>query len=161
MASLSDLYFINSSDIVNATYDSDGLYHSFDDKPAVTTATERIWFDHGLIHRNGQPAREGSNGFSEWYQHGRLHRDDDQPAVISSYFKRWYQKGRLHRENDQPAEDYGNLQRWYRRGVLHRGTFTFDKINPAIVDTTMDEKEYYINGKKVDHMYGLEFKESS
>jgi len=39
------------------------------------------WFQNGLYHRDGGPAREFSNGLNEWFQKGLLHREDG-PAII-------------------------------------------------------------------------------
>ena len=65
---------------------SNGLLHSYDDKPTVIGIFGNLW----------------------WFKDGRLHRDNDKPAVVNGHYNAWYKNGKLHRDDDKPAvaDDY-------------------------------------------------------
>jgi hypothetical protein len=62
-----------------------GLYHSDNDKPAITTSQSEYWFNKGALHRKGKPAcstvRKTMYGqhqpFSQWYKNGSLLSEED------------------------------------------------------------------------------------
>lgn len=94
--------------------------HSFRDEPALTYGSNKYWYHHGKIHRDGdRPAIERECGDLYWYQHGQLHRNGDQPAFISNFYsKLWARRGRLHREGIRPAVvvPNGHIKAWYLSG---------------------------------------------
>lgn len=63
-----------------------GLLHSFDGKPSVSTPFgfyQTHYF--GITHSfNDSLAYTNSRGVSAWYQNDKLHRDNDLPAVTSN-----------------------------------------------------------------------------
>lgn len=128
---------------------------------AVSTPRVKIWYRHGLIHRdNDLPAVCGTVA-KYWFQHGLCHRDNDQPAKITANSKQWYTHGMLHREGDQPACVSEGGRRWYVNGVNHR------TIGPAcITNNSTHWYQYnklhrddgpaitYIDGSQEWHQYG-------
>lgn len=89
-----------------AMYDERGRLHN-DQGPAQiftvyskTTPGVLIWYQHGVIHREGAPAIIKKNGTEKWYRNGVLHREDG-PAIynkvkgIEMYYKDGVQVDRL------------------------------------------------------------------
>ena len=79
----------------------------------------KIWYKHGLIHReNDLPAIINKNGSEEWYQGGLRHRDNGPAFVYEQYnCELWYKNNLQHRE-DGPAIIMGGLgERWYYNGM--------------------------------------------
>ena len=72
-------------------YDSKGLKHRGDDKPAV------IW--------NG--------GDKEWWKHGQKHRDGDKPSAYENGIRWWYKNDKKHREGGKPAIIYADGYKLY------------------------------------------------
>lgn len=78
------------------------------------------WFQDGMLHREGGPAIEFTDGTKVWYKRGYKHRDDGPAAVGKDGSMSWWKDGKLHRE-DGPAKEYANGDKeWYKNGVLHR-----------------------------------------
>jgi len=71
-------------DIYNNTC-KNGLLHSFDDKPAVSSQNVEKWFKDGLIHREGDLPAIISKTNQEWYKNNMRHRDNGLPAFIGLY----------------------------------------------------------------------------
>ncbi len=43
---------------------------------------DKYWYQHGVLHRNGDMPAFDSDRRKEWYHYGKLHRDGNQPAII-------------------------------------------------------------------------------
>ena len=122
-----------------------GVLHSYEDQPAVSTATYKIWYKDGKIHRDGgQPAYIDSE-CTEWYKEGKLHRESlsgepDLPAVIRGEFNlQWWVNGVRHRKGDLPAVIFENRQEWWVNGLRHR-----DEDKPAYIEPFL--YKWYKNG---------------
>ena len=78
--------------------------------------TRRYYNGAGMLHRNGGPAIEFSNGVNYWYQNGLVHRNDGPAIEYASHAKVWLQNGLRHRTNG-PAVEYTNGRRmWFING---------------------------------------------
>ena len=53
------------------------------------------------------------------------------------------EEGELHSEDDHPARIKGQELQWWKHGLLHR-----DNGKPAILNTSSNRKEYYVDGKR-------------
>lgn len=83
-----------------------GLLHNDNDQPAVIDDNgEHLWFRHGLLHRDGGPART-------WTRPGGW--TSSAPAGYRADFPRleWYRDGERHRE-DGPALIHGDSREEY------------------------------------------------
>lgn len=98
------------------TFDEQGNYHSFDDKPAAfTTAFQEdlfVWFNHGVLSRgNDKPCRVifGKYTYETSNDANNSHSYEDSPSNIyeignkEGYHFEWRQDGVLHREGNLPA----------------------------------------------------------
>ena len=144
---------------INGCTYANGLLHSFDDEPIIATndtigivfdvsniwmdPNDKIWFAHGMVHRNGDLPALITGGCKIWYRRNKIHRDNDLPAIIhTSGTKYWIINGKCHRDNDKPAiEDISGERRWYQHDMLHR-----DNDLPAYMSDTC--RTWYINHKK-------------
>ena len=86
---------VQIKDSVNGSTYLNGILHSFDDRPAVITASgNRGWYRNGKLHRENGPAVIRSDGTYEWYINGKLHRENDLPAIMwSDGTREWYTHG--------------------------------------------------------------------
>lgn len=80
----------------------------------------KIWYLHGVIHRDDGPAVERPGGTKWWFQYGKEHREEGPAIERSDGTKEWLRDGKHHRE-DGPA-----------------------------VECADGRKEYYLNGEKWD-----------
>jgi hypothetical protein len=135
-----------SADKQGCTY-KNGLYHSFDDQPAIVTPNwswewckDGKWhregdkpavieegghvfkyYDNDFLHRIGGPAVtcDKENFTHEWWDNGKRHRIGG-PAVYDDYFQAWWENGKLHRI-DGPAVVHKNYyMQWWENGVFIR-----------------------------------------
>ena len=103
--------------------DSYGNLHC-DDGPAVVLADgSKIWYVHGVIHRDGGlPAREYANGVREWWVNGQQHRGGGLPAIdftdeTKNWVREWCVNGELHRDGGLPAIECPNGDKaWFFHG---------------------------------------------
>ncbi len=59
-------------DGLSCWHDSNGLPHSEDDQPAITKPHgEKIYYHHGVVHRDFGPAHIHPDGRQEWFHHGQ------------------------------------------------------------------------------------------
>jgi hypothetical protein len=141
------------------------------DGPAVIDPSEEReeWWVNHMMHREDGPAkilpyyRNGPpttpfafnsrirDGFLEqWIYGGQFHREGG-PAVICADLEQWWECDMTHRI-DGPAEttydsDHKILvETWYIRGKKHRWD------GPAVIRHDTGEKEYWIDGKRVDRL---------
>lgn len=87
----------------------------------------------GLLHKEGEPAREWGSGLKEWCINGKYHRLDGPAIEWANGDKSWYKDGKLHRE-DGPAIDWGIAKEWWIE----------DKRYLKVID----DKFIIINGEK-------------
>jgi hypothetical protein len=87
-------------EILTKTFDEEGNFHSYDDKPA--TSNNISW---------------------DWHKNGKRHRDNGQPAILyknnPEHFH-FFENDQTHRLNNLPAHSMGDRVHWYVRGDLHR-----------------------------------------
>lgn len=116
---LADLYTMQALarvDIVgknSAFYDSDDQLHRADGPALEYEDGTKIWYHHGMIHREDGPAYTAP-GIEIWYNHGLIHRVDG-PAVIAPDHTAWYYNGYLHRTGG-PAYRSNYVVAWYFHG---------------------------------------------
>jgi hypothetical protein len=134
-----------------------GKLHREGGLPAVINSKERIWYKHGVIHRDNNELPAYINGKTQkWYVNGELHRDGDRPAVIQyefpNYLERphlyvsWFKRGKLHREGDKPAHITG-AEEHVRMFLDPLGQIYLDKNDlPYKLFTGYVRQEWYING---------------
>ena len=110
-----------------------------------------FWFVNGALHHeNDEPAFSFFAGLHTIYaKNGFFHRDNNLPAIIIKSSSGeilkgfWYSNGKINRGNDKPAVVYNNgTLIWYKDNLMHR-----DHNKPALIDETMEKKEWYYNGK--------------
>lgn len=69
-------------------HDSNGLPHSENDQPAITRpGGEKIYYHHGVVHRDLGPAHIHADGREDWYHHGRK-LDDAEVARLAEKYAR-------------------------------------------------------------------------
>ena len=139
------------SDVDGRTY-RNGLFHSYDDLPAVESVyfKSKMWYKNGKRHRDGDKPAIQSERNSEWYVDGKHHREGGLPAVISTGrngrpYKEWWVDGKRHREGGLPAieSDDTHLTEWWVDGKRHReGEF------PALISRS-GYCEWWVDGKCV------------
>ena len=85
--------------------DADERLHR-DDGPAYRNAEgTRVWFRHGLRHREGGlPALEGADGERAWYGNGRLHREPGPAWRRADGTEEWWIRGE--KLSDAQAREY-------------------------------------------------------
>lgn len=122
----------------NCTY-ANGLFHSFDDMPAViSTGNVQHWYANGKRHRINGPAVIYSTGFQSWWLNGLRHRIGGPAVIYANNNTEYWVDGELHRV-DGPAIIYASgHQEWYTNGKLHRVD------GPAIVYAN-GTTEYWVN----------------
>ena len=72
----------------------------------------RLWYLHGVLHRDNGPAVERPEGDYRWYQFGKEHREDGPAIERPNGTKEWFRNGKHHRE-DGPAVEYGDGRKEY------------------------------------------------
>lgn len=81
-----------------------GKLHRDDDKPAYIFDRYTVWYNNGIVHREGGPAIKNLSSVSNlmyeerWFIHGKMHRFDGPAYVNSSIINvksRWYIKDNL------------------------------------------------------------------
>lgn len=61
-----------------------------DGSPAIETSDgDELWYNNGRLHREGGPAIDRADGSKNYYFNGELHRDDG-PAIIAPGEKNQY-----------------------------------------------------------------------
>lgn len=81
----------------------DGLYHSFDNQPALISDSERRWYQYGRLHRFNGPAII-NNDYQAWYYEGNRHRSDG-PAITRGPYHAWWIHGTpVKGPNDTPQK---------------------------------------------------------
>jgi hypothetical protein len=94
-----------------------------------------------------QPAFVTKENTKRWYKDGLIHRSDDKPAVVGDNIQMWYQNGVYHRDGDKPTIVYSNGTMYYHKnGKYHRDL----ELGPAVIDTTNNRVEYWMEGVKQD-----------
>jgi hypothetical protein len=100
-----------------------GMYHSYNDKPAASRylitgeLSEQRWYTDGMLDRKNGPAIIKPGWWRKWCQNGILHRNDDKPAIIYDNMRQeWYHFGRHHRDNNKPAVMDVGTQQWFKDG---------------------------------------------
>lgn len=83
------------------------------------------------------------DGTKIWYLHGVAHRDDGPAVEYPNGEKWWFQFGKQHREDGPAIERVDGTKSWYRNGLCHR------EDGPAI-EWADGRKEYWLNGEKWD-----------
>lgn len=143
---MSLIEIMSKQNTIVRTFNSRDQYHSYDDQPAlVHLCGNKYWMYNDKYHRIGLPAVI-ANGYVMYYEHGVLHRDGDLPAVIHKDNEYYYKRGLLHRDNDLPAVITDKFQYWYKNGMLHRIG------EPARIFTLANGKvivEYWENGEYI------------
>lgn len=140
----------------NITVDSEGFLHSYNDEPAIVNSEYKEWYEHGRIHRVGNPAHipnsEVQYGYKRYtrtvyYHYGKIHRIGG-PAVIDAKYNTevWYYKGQIHRTHG-PAYITTSSHEYRSFGNLHR------EDGPAIIITNnnsllIPKESFYIHGCK-------------
>ena len=127
---------------IRCTY-KNGQLHSFNDLPAYCIDGREIWFDCGIMHRDGdQPALVDRKGLKKYVIHGKLHRDAG-PAYYDNEKTIWYTNGLIH--SDTGPAYYGNGKTmWYKNGKIHNDT------GPAILYAGY--AEYWEHGQPIRHI---------
>jgi hypothetical protein len=126
------------------TYDENGQYHSYDDKPALaieystTYSTYFRWYNHGVIEREGNKppiisvkkdeyvtynANEEEHSFGE--NPSYIHRPSSALRVQEELWVEWSHNGLHNRDGDLPSrciytKDKIILEAYYLKGVLSR-----------------------------------------
>lgn len=87
-------------DGVSCTLDNNGKYHSFNDEPAkIYPNGDKVWWEHGLIHRENGPAvilkdlKDDSNFFTSllhgkeqyWLKGRRLSYEEFRKTFIGNF----------------------------------------------------------------------------
>ena len=74
--------------------DEDCRFHK-DDGPAIVDCEgSRIWFRHGLRHRDDDlPGYEAKNGDKAWYKDGKLHREGKPAIEYADGKAEWWLQG--------------------------------------------------------------------
>lgn len=138
--------------VVSTTRDENGRLHSIDDQPAIIYDNgDRMWFKHGVKHRDNDKPAEELSSYDAWWQNGEMHRDGDKPAVDSGDEKIWYKHGLVHRDHDLPAVTRTTfngsvIKEWYKNGKKHR-----DSNRPARIvymNNSPITEEWWVEGKK-------------
>jgi len=125
-----------------STKDSRGQYHSNNDLPAVIyNSGIKVWYLHGLIHRETGPAVMFDNGIMLFYKCGVLYNVTCKKDE-SKYQKFTYDEmGELHSYGDFPSLVHKTgIKLWHKHGVIHR-----DNEMPAVIYPA-GGKEYYLHG---------------
>lgn len=99
-----------------------------EDAPAVELVNgTKIYYNNGLIHRDGGPAIVKAGGEERYYFQGKLHSPNSAtPAIqLSCGTECYFKHGAWHRDGDLPAarlmEESGSYSLiWARDGKLHR-----------------------------------------
>jgi hypothetical protein len=74
--------------------DENCCFHKDDGPAYISYEGEKVWFQHGLRHRDGGlPAYEGSNGDRAWYENGVYHREAG-PAFMCEGREEWWIRGK-------------------------------------------------------------------
>lgn len=96
-----------------------GKPHSFS-APAQWNDEAEVWYENGVIHRVGGPARitKGTIHSECWMQNGEYHRTDG-PAHTRPGLEIWFLNGKHHRIG-KPAIIKNKGQQWYAFGQPHR-----------------------------------------
>lgn len=69
------------------------------------------------FHKDDGPAFISYSGDRVWFRHGLRHRDGDEPAFTGEEGKAWYKDGKLHREG-KPAIEYADGKtEWWLAGM--------------------------------------------
>ena len=75
-----------------------------------------VWRLDGVLHREGGPAIEYTNGHKSWFKNGQRHRTDGPAVEQVNGTKFWYQDGQLHREDGPAFERADGHKEWYLNG---------------------------------------------
>ncbi len=118
-----------------------GLFHSWNDNPALCAETIKTWRKFGILHRgNDLPAIIFCGG-EEWWWKGELHREGGLPAMKYIEGEQYWVSGKLHREGgpavSEPANGY---EAWWWKGKLHR------EGGPAVESD--DGNQWWLHGVK-------------
>lgn len=133
------------------TFDTQGKYHSYDDKPAFTEGASTFWYKHGLMHReNDLPACSLMDGeIYEWRFNGLRHRENNQPAMVRNGEAIFYGIfGEPHNENGPAYKVLPNV--FFLYGL------TLNKIEHAKLIERSKLKEFSLPVLALGFMYGLE-----
>lgn len=60
----------------------------------VQTPNGKLWFRHGIPHRENGPAVENNNGYQEWRRNGSLHREDGPAILRPDGSREWWLRGK-------------------------------------------------------------------
>ena len=149
-------FFVKTKDFFGYTK-KHFLYHK-KNAPALHSEDAKVWYKHGVLHRENLPSIEYADGRKEWFFEGKKYHEiqeetemitisgdkinsvNDMPAVVyKNGTKMWYEDGKIHRDNDLPAIIYSNGdQEWWRKGQRHRD------FGPAVIYG--DNHYWYMNG---------------
>lgn len=81
--------------IKTCTINSNGLHHSFDDRPAVEDSNgTNEWYLNGKLHRLDGPAVEHYDGTKTWFLNGKRHRLDGPAYTSIDGTKLWFFEGK-------------------------------------------------------------------
>lgn len=72
----------------------------------------KLWYLHGVLHRDDGPAVERPDGEKWWFQYGKEHRDDGPAIERADGTKQWFRDGKCHRE-DGPAVEWADGHKDY------------------------------------------------
>ena len=72
-----------------------GQYHRLDGPAIVQPNGEEKWYQNGVLHRVGGPARYNTVGPKDelWVENGKIHREDGPAHVWGSHGKAYYYQG--------------------------------------------------------------------
>lgn len=85
--------------------DADGCFHKEDGPAFIDGDGNRLWFRHGLRHRDGdEPAYTAKNGDKGWYKNGKLHREGKPAVEYADGTVEWWLEGLKLTDNE--VKDY-------------------------------------------------------
>ena len=72
--------------------------------------------DTGVLHREGGPAVEYTDGSKLWFKEGECHREDGPAKEYCDGGKYWFLEGKRHREDGPAIECFDGCKEWYIEG---------------------------------------------
>ena len=113
-----------------------GLYVDFEGNQS--------WFQNGMLHRVGVPARIRRDGTVEYWQDNQRHRTDGPAVEWPDGTVEYWQDNQRHRTDGPALAKPGGLRKWYVHGELHR-------LGQPAVEKPDGTSEYWEYGQRVEH----------
>jgi len=110
--------FTVNSTIITRIWYKHGVIHRDNGPALVRENGDQLWIRNNQLHRINGPAVTYIDGSAEWWQYNRRHRDDG-PAIMSAPTGRRYRYGINYHNDKSLSVDKSMLgdRLWYRRGV--------------------------------------------